>query len=171
MNKAIATYRIAFTADEINDLILDIQTASVRQHLSPCTKSALTKLQKKAFEDKIGAATPAYIQTGRVNKPTLSLDSLTQMNPAIPKDKIVVTDNYVGIERRNIGDTKPNWTPEQIEDAKFECANHFVTTGEKKDWHEFIKQPTITPEEERRVDNLNTNSDMSDDALFKSLGG
>jgi hypothetical protein len=172
---ATPTYRITLTIDEINDLIFDICLLNTTGNgLQPNSKSALTKLQQTAFKDKIGAATPAYVQTGRNIKPTINIANLTEMDPSIPKDKIVATPEYLGIERRNQGDSIPNYTAEQIEEAKFAAADHFISTGEHKDYKEFLPIITkhaelIEAEKERRQAELNSNDGINDDALFKML--
>jgi hypothetical protein len=169
---ATPTYRITLTIDEINDLIFDICLLNTQGNgLQPNSKSALTKLQQTAFKDKIGAATPAYVQTGRNHPKAINIASLTEMDTNITKDKIVASSDYLGIERRNQGDNPATYTPEQKFDAECKAADYFVETGIKKDWHEFLSaiKQEAKPEEERRQAELNKNDGIDDTALFKML--
>lgn len=85
MGKNTAVHRITITESEILGVIETLHHAQINGESSNADSlSFLKKLQLRAYEMHLGTVTPAYVATGRITKPAVSLDSLG----ATPQERI-----------------------------------------------------------------------------------
>lgn len=148
-------YRPTMSSDVIFELVDILEQVKRTTGLSTNMRKYLGKLDTLAYEIGKGTKQPAYVQTGKVSFNDKLMEALKDSDSSDPTKPTII------IERRN---NIPNYTPEQIEEAEFQAADHYAQTGERKEYTEFL--PKVIPiENERR----NANHIPDDDDLFKML--
>lgn len=172
MNKVTAVFRPSINENELAAMIYDLELTSTNRKLEPDTVVALGKLKLLAVKAGMGLAKPSYINTGREQANTITLEKLGGYTPEVPAN---LTKLATILDRRH--DNEPiRYTPEEKMDAEFASADHFVLTGEKKDFKEFLKpkEPTVTVpltaiNDPKEIIDIEDANNITDADIFKNL--
>ena len=144
LKKQAESVRPVLTVDELNAIILVMDMYKANHKIEVYAELALMKLKKHNFNITMGITKPAYITKGRapsvanMNSSEL-LDALNTTAMSNPELEIKDNNPVASSDMLKTDYHVPElYSDEQKQDAEFAAADHFILTGEHKDWKEFL---------------------------------
>jgi hypothetical protein len=150
-------HRITISEDEISAVTETLEEIKSAVGITPSTETLLAKLKLLSFKIGLQIKAPAYVPTGKKG----TTESVNLASLGATKEEVL----------------SQNLDPITKQEAEFLAADHFISTGEKKSWTEFVDKVVVkTNTEAKPNSNTGTNTlslalnDISNDNdLFAAL--